>query len=77
MIEIIIGLVAALVAALGWGKWERDGKKDAQRERDALDRQRELSHDIEEGRREIDQRMRESEGDNEARDHRTVHPNDY
>ncbi len=77
MIEIIIALAVALLGALGWGRWERKGKLEERDGRQKAERAVDLEADIRNERREVDQRMRDSEGDNDARDHRVTNANDF
>ena len=78
MIELILGGVLALLAALGWGVAERKGR---QRERERADRNERILdiHDqVRDEDRRIDERIREAEGaDFEERNERLRNPRDY
>ena len=77
MIDAIIVLVGSVLAALGWATVERKGRKKAVQERDIAERQIEVHRTVNKADDQIDQRMREAEGDNEARDERLSNPGNY
>ncbi len=75
--EIIVGLAMSLVAALGWGEYNRRGKNKEREGRQNAERQIDVMATTEADRREIDQRFRETEGDQDARADRVRNPNDF
>ena len=78
MIELLLGLGAALLAALGWGMAERGGRKREKQRAERGEKLIAVHIRVRDRDRRIDEAFRDAEGaSDEERDDRLRNPNDY
>lgn len=70
-------LALSLAGSILWGKKQRDEKLEERKGRKQAERKVKIHETVNKADDQIDQRMREAEGDNEARNERLSNPGNY